>query len=112
MKSIIFVAITVLSANISLADTPRDLKKHPLTKNEAKAYRASKSFAKEVGETISRRCVNASFDQPTSKEETSITIQFENVDVEGRAYCGDPHYSIGVEINSEGQVSNISLNDI
>lgn len=104
MKTLLF-ALT-LSISIAYASEPvRDLKKSPLTVNEAKALKAAKKMAKKEGQAIRAVCVNASFEPGTEP----VSVQFYQLDEEGEG-CIDPHYSIEVELKA-GKVMDVKLID-
>lgn len=104
MKTLI-IALT-LSISFAHASGPvRDLKKSPLTENEAKALKAAKKMAKKEGQAVRAVCVNASFEPGTEP----VSVQFYQLDEEGEG-CVDPHYSIEVELNA-GKVISVKLND-
>ncbi len=109
MKHLLLIALTLTAAVVAFADEPRDLTKKPLTSIEWKAYRASKSFAEELGEKTHPSCVNEfKFD-----EGTSVTVQFYEPQTDDTlADCNDPHHSIEVAFDVDGNLTGISLTDI
>ncbi len=107
MKLILAAVLVLGAASTSLADAPRDTKKEPLSSREWRAYRASKSLAKENGFTIHPSCVFSS-----DEEGYSVTVGFfEPATKDSEAECGDLHYSIEVEIDENDSVTSISVKD-
>lgn len=105
----VLLGLMLLNAVPALADDPvRDLKKNPLNSKEWKAYRAAISLAKERRQTIRPECVNASFTRGT--ERVIVQFYYKGTDDE-EVSCGDPHFSIEVKFDSDGEVSNLLVVD-
>ena len=109
MKKICLAALLLTVSSFALADgNLRDLKKNPATAQELKAFRAAKSFAKELGVSITESCINADLEAGS----IPVTLQFYYPKTRGEAAnCGDPHYSIEVDFNESGDVKSINLID-
>lgn len=104
---LLILSLLTLSSLSAFAEPPRDLEKHPLRPIEWKAYRMSQSIAKELGEKTHPSCVNASFEPG----ENPVTVQFFYPDSEHGNQCFDPHFSIMVTFDKDGNLAEIDFVD-
>ncbi|MBY0414860.1 MAG: hypothetical protein K2Q18_11875 [Bdellovibrionales bacterium] len=88
------LALLLLSHG-AYADEIRDTKVYPLTKQEVSALRAASSLARELGQKVSPKCVNASFTPGTQP----VHIQFYKSNPGEAPFCVDAHNSITVKFD-------------
>jgi hypothetical protein len=106
MKKLILTCSLLGLAGLGLATTPvRNLKTHPLTPQEEKAFRSAQSLASEMGITLSPFCINADF----GPGHLPVMLQFSSADQSPG--CQDPHFALEVNFNDDRQVSSIHLID-
>lgn len=102
------MALLLYSMATAHADEPaRDLLAEPLSVEEWGAFNAAQPLAASLGETLVPECVNATYGAYSNP----VNVQFMYIDNDGNVSCGDPHYSIEVELDSEGRVVSVDLID-